>query len=300
MIRKLTAKIFSSVQSQPSWASNGPFHPPRNSTVVSAAITTMPAYSASRKNANRRPVYSVRYPNTSSESAIGMSNGGRRISASPARKNTTRAGSCHSSHHGRHALTMPGSERLPDQPVLRAQRDEQQRDQVGHQRDDRGHPEDRPVDRTRRHVLLLHELHAVGDELRPAVERARVHRPEPALHVRHHLVLGLAHDQRHGQEGGHHGDDPDGDLDHSGPHSPGAGTPGGRIRVRLAAPDSDSPGSLAPGQILATRAARTNSFRSGYPSNSGGSSSGRRPPGWPGKSMPNISCVSRSYQAAPG
>jgi len=32
---------------------------------------------------------------------------------------------------------------------------------------------------------------AVGDELGPAVEAARVHRPEPALHVRHDLVLAM-------------------------------------------------------------------------------------------------------------
>src|SRR5437763_7574085 len=42
-----------------------------------------------------------------------MSKGGRRISASPATKNTTSAGSCHSSHHGRQAATMPGRERVP-------------------------------------------------------------------------------------------------------------------------------------------------------------------------------------------
>ena len=50
-------------------------------------------------------------------------------------------------------------------------------------------------------VLLLHELHAVGDQLRPAVEAAGVHRAEPALHVRHHLVLGLADEQRQREEG---------------------------------------------------------------------------------------------------
>lgn len=61
MITKLTAATLSRVHSQPSCASaNGPCQPPRNSTVVSAAITTMPTYSASRRNAKRRPVYSVR------------------------------------------------------------------------------------------------------------------------------------------------------------------------------------------------------------------------------------------------
>ena len=41
----------------------------------------MPPYSASRKNANFRPVYSVYAPKMISESAIGMSNGGRVSSA---------------------------------------------------------------------------------------------------------------------------------------------------------------------------------------------------------------------------
>ena len=36
-------------------------------------------------------------------------------------------------------------------------------------------------------VLLLDELDPVADELEPAVEPARLHGPEPALHVGHHL-----------------------------------------------------------------------------------------------------------------
>src|SRR4051812_17124677 len=84
------AIVFSSSHNQPSCSSkNGPFQPPRNSTAVSAANTTMPAYSASRNSANRRPVYSVNGPNTSSLSATGMSNGGRRNSASAPTKKTT-------------------------------------------------------------------------------------------------------------------------------------------------------------------------------------------------------------------
>jgi hypothetical protein len=59
MITNDTANVLASVHSQPSCSANGPCQPPRNSTVVSAAITTMPTYSASRKNANRSPVYSV-------------------------------------------------------------------------------------------------------------------------------------------------------------------------------------------------------------------------------------------------
>src|SRR5262249_18281485 len=51
----------------------------------------------------------------------------------------------------------------------------------------RRHGEDAPVGLGRHHVLLLDELDAVAEELEPAVEPARVHRAEPALHVRHHL-----------------------------------------------------------------------------------------------------------------
>ncbi len=49
-------------------------------------------------------------------------------------------------------------------------------------------------------VLLLDELHAVGDELRPSVEPARVHRTESRLHVREALVLHVADEERRGQE----------------------------------------------------------------------------------------------------
>ena len=60
----------------------------------------MPAYSASRNSANRSPVYSVYGPKMISESATGMSNGGRCSSASPATKKTNAASACQSSHHG--------------------------------------------------------------------------------------------------------------------------------------------------------------------------------------------------------
>ena len=60
-----------------------------------------------------------------------------------------------------------------------------------------------------------------------------------------------------------------------GPHSPGAGTPGGRIGWRASAPAScDSPGSFAPATAWPPGVASTNPLRSGWPSNSGGSSSG--------------------------
>ncbi len=85
---------------------------------------------------------------------------------------------------------------------VRRQRDHRERDQVGHQRHGRRQLEDRPVGRGGGDVLLLDELHPVGDELGPPVEATGVHRPEPALHVRHHLVLGLPDHQRQDQERG--------------------------------------------------------------------------------------------------
>src|SRR5690606_35821004 len=73
MTAKLSAPVFSSIHSQPSWSGNGPCQPPKNSTAVSAEMTTMPAYSASRKSANRSPEYSVKAPKMISSGAIGAS-----------------------------------------------------------------------------------------------------------------------------------------------------------------------------------------------------------------------------------
>src|SRR5690606_39542998 len=75
--------------------------------------TLFRSYSASMKSAKRMPVYSVIGPMMISDSAIGMSNGGRRSSASPATKNTTPPMACHGSHHHCHASTMPGSDSVP-------------------------------------------------------------------------------------------------------------------------------------------------------------------------------------------
>src|SRR5690606_15587524 len=110
-----TAVAFSSVQSTPTTATSpqGPRQPPRKSTVNSSAMTTMPAYSASRKKAKRSPVYSVSGPKTTSESAIGASKGVRCSSATLAARKTKAAGACHSSHHQDHSWTMPVSDRVP-------------------------------------------------------------------------------------------------------------------------------------------------------------------------------------------
>jgi hypothetical protein len=60
--------------------------------------------------------------------------------------------------------------------VARPERDDHQHQEIRQQRDARGELEDGTVGRARRDVLLLHELDAVGDQLSPAVEGARVHR----------------------------------------------------------------------------------------------------------------------------
>ena len=93
---------------------------------------------------------------------------------------------------------MPASSSWRD-PVRR-HRDRDQHDEVRDQADRGGELEHRAVGGRRDDVLLLGELHAVGDQLGPAVEAAGVHRPEPALHVRHRLVLGLPDQQRQGEE----------------------------------------------------------------------------------------------------
>jgi hypothetical protein len=71
------------------------WNPPRYSTAAIADITTIPPYSASRKNANFSPVYSVYAPKMISESATGMSKGGRVSSATAAIMKITNPTSCH-------------------------------------------------------------------------------------------------------------------------------------------------------------------------------------------------------------
>src|SRR4051812_18841107 len=185
---------------------------------------------------------------------------------------------------------------------MRADRDHDKDEQIGEQRNRGCQLEHPSVGSRRNDRLLLGELHAVGNELSPAVKPTGVHRAEPRLHVRHRLVLDLTDDQGSGQEHQQRADELGRDLErgHSGPQTAGSGTPGGSIRLRPGAPVSWSlsPGSFAPGQALATRDASTKSLRSGCPSKPSGSSSGTRL-GWPSKTTPNISKVSRSCQLAP-
>src|SRR4029079_19236626 len=77
-------------------------HPPRKSTAVRTANRNIPEYSARKKIAKRKPVYSVWKPATSSLSASGRSNGARLSAASAAvkkRKTPTNVAGLRKTHH---------------------------------------------------------------------------------------------------------------------------------------------------------------------------------------------------------
>src|SRR5262249_21123316 len=61
----------------------GPDQPPRKSAVATAETMVMLPYSPRKNMAQRRPLYSVRNPATSSDSASGRSKGERFVSARP-------------------------------------------------------------------------------------------------------------------------------------------------------------------------------------------------------------------------
>jgi len=65
---------------------NGVFHAPKNSTTLIIDTKNIIEYSEKNTNAKRIPVYSVWKPATSSDSASGMSNGARLLSANEAIK----------------------------------------------------------------------------------------------------------------------------------------------------------------------------------------------------------------------
>ena len=73
---KCTAPMFGS----------GVFHAPKNSTTLIIDTKNIIEYSEKNTNAKRIPVYSVWKPATSSDSASGMSNGARLLSANEAIK----------------------------------------------------------------------------------------------------------------------------------------------------------------------------------------------------------------------
>ena len=102
-------------------------------------------------------------------------------------------------HHGEHEEDARVDD-LADRALARADRDGEEDEEVREEGDGGGELEDTAVRARGDDVFLLRELHAVRDELGPAVEAARVHGAEAALHVGHHLVLGLTDDQREGEE----------------------------------------------------------------------------------------------------
>ena len=102
---------------------------------------------------------------------------------------------------------------LADRALARADRDGDEDEEVREEGDGGGELEDTAVGAGRDDVFLLRELHAVGDELGPAVEAARVHGAEAALHMGHHLVLGLPDDQGEDEEHDEDDEESQGDVE---------------------------------------------------------------------------------------
>src|SRR2546430_233954 len=86
--RRPVVRITAATTRQPSVTSShiygcrcGSVQPPKNIIVATAAIPNISPYSPNWNRANRMPVYSAKYPATSSDSASGKSNGTRLTSA---------------------------------------------------------------------------------------------------------------------------------------------------------------------------------------------------------------------------
>ena len=77
---------------------NAESHPPKNSETHRADISNIFAYSPKKNKAKVTEEYSVLYPETSSASASGKSNGALLVSASIETKNTTNRGSMGSAY----------------------------------------------------------------------------------------------------------------------------------------------------------------------------------------------------------
>ena len=108
---------------------------------------------------------------------------------------------------------MPASRTCADGALAWADGDGEQDEEVRQEGDGRCELEDPAVRARRDDVFLLRELHPVRDELGPAVETARVHRAETALHMGHDLVLGLTDDQREGEEDDEDDEESQGDVE---------------------------------------------------------------------------------------
>src|SRR5918995_847710 len=77
------AMVWSTPPVSSQWV-NGMSHPPKNRVVTMAHTVTTFEYSAMKKKENFMALYSVWYPAINSDSASGMSNGSRLVSANPA------------------------------------------------------------------------------------------------------------------------------------------------------------------------------------------------------------------------
>src|SRR5690554_6455083 len=100
-MKKNTKKaVFRPIQNNPEMISlpnsrpNGASQPPKNSTGISAARTSMPIYSPTKKKPNFMPEYSVLKPEMISDSPSARSNGQRLDSARPATMNTMKPKNC--------------------------------------------------------------------------------------------------------------------------------------------------------------------------------------------------------------
>src|SRR6185295_19942041 len=82
-------------------SARGGSHPPRNSTVARAHISSTEAYSPRKKRRKAVEEYSTWKPATSSDSASTRSKGGRLVSASAETKNTTNIGNSGSQYQSR-------------------------------------------------------------------------------------------------------------------------------------------------------------------------------------------------------
>lgn len=115
---------------------------------------------------------------------------------------------------------------LADRALARADGDGEEDQEVREERYGRGELEDTAVRVRRDHIFLLRELHAVRDELGPAVEATGVHGAEAALHMGHDLVLRLTDDQREGEEDDEDDQESQGDVEHVVHCGPPAGSSG--------------------------------------------------------------------------
>src|SRR5438876_1073140 len=192
--RRPVVRITAATTRQPSVTSShiygcrcGSVQPPKNMIVATAAIPNISPYSPSWNRANRMPVYSAKYPATSSDSASGKSNGTRLTSAVAAVRKV------------RLARIPNGS---PTHPVAElAKRDDDPVQQGGHGDDDGGHVEDERVGVARRDVFLLQQLDGVGNGLQQPL-RSNVLGAQPRLDPPADLALQIDAEHR-----GHNGEE---------------------------------------------------------------------------------------------